>query len=97
MKQRVWSKAGLVTLKMVTVFKGMLAEMLTKHNDSELYILKYHSIDDMVKEIKIFETLSVLDSNPHKHFSVYIKYDYRNIWKSRQTQMIETVNVVNWI
>lgn len=48
----------------------------------------------MVEEILAFGVLSVLDSNPNKHFNVHTKWEYKRILQRRRTQLMETVIVM---
>lgn len=69
-----WGEEDFDSLKKRTkAFKRMLVQMLEEHCDTGLYTRTYHLQDHMVEDIRSFRTLSVLDSNPYKHFPVHIK------------------------
>lgn len=64
MGQRRWGEDDLSSLESRDKeFKKMVRDAFDEHCDSGLYTLKYHLLENMVEEIKRFETLSNLDGN----------------------------------
>lgn len=45
-------------------FKRVLLKTLYEHRNSRSYMLKHHLLDQMVKDVRMFGTLSVLCSIP---------------------------------
>lgn len=48
----------------------MLVKTFDKHAESGLYTVRYHLPHDMMKTIRRFESLSVLNCGPYERFNL---------------------------
>lgn len=69
----------------------MLVERFDKQCDSGMYTLIYHLFEQMVEDICVFESLSVLDINPYERFDLNVKQGYIKTSLTRRTRMMEDV------
>lgn len=59
--------------------------------DSGLYDLTYLLLNDMVEDLRIFETLSLLDCSFFDHYNLYIMQAYRKTSLEIRALTLETV------
>lgn len=57
----------------VSELKKMSEKTFDEYNDSNLHTVKFHVLEHIVKNIRRFCTVSVLDSSPFKYLNVHIK------------------------
>lgn len=71
--QQAWDEEELISLERTNKeSKRMLVDTFAERCDSGLDILKSHQFDHLVKEVRRFRTISVLDRSPFEHFNVQV-------------------------
>lgn len=76
---------------MVQEFKNVFIESIDKHCSSALYTRKYRILDNMLEDIKIFETLSAFDSSSREQFYVHMHQAYKLNSQRRRSRMMRKV------
>lgn len=90
MGQSLWSEKELYDQKRtVQKFRRVLLEIFDVYSESGLYTIEYSLPTCMVKDIRIFETLCILDSSSHDYFIAHIKEKYRKALQKRRIRTME--------
>lgn len=77
--QPIWNEKELFSLKSVKEFRKMFIKSSHKYFDSSMYTLKNYAVHQIVKDIQVFETLSVLDHSPYEQFNVDITKEFKKL------------------
>lgn len=72
----------------------MLLERFDVQGNRGLYTLNYHLFADMMEEIRSLATPSILQSRPYEYHNEHMKQVFKRNSGRIQTQMMETVNLI---
>lgn len=76
-----WNENKLIELQYkIEEFQSLLVRTFGEHCNSGLYILKFHLLDHVVEDLRLFGTLSVLDASRFEQYSVSIKQATDRLW-----------------
>lgn len=77
--------------------KKQLMETFGERCDTRLLTVKHHLGDRLTEDIRIFGTLSALDSSLCEHFNLHIRHEYQTTLQRRRTKTMETVSMMGSI
>lgn len=67
--------------------KKEMIEIFHEQYDSSLCALKFHLLDNVVEDLKIFGNLTIPNASPFEHYNIHIKRSYRETSKQHSTRI----------